>query len=246
MALAAGLRNLNYQLTNSAGSIKNPPASNFKKLRNMKKVALMMVVALFAGVIAKAQDIPERRQQEPRLQRSHDKKWAMKDLNLTDEQKTKFKAQQEDFRKQMEDLKKNDNITVKEYRTRMETLRKEHQAKWNEIYTPEQKEKMANMKRERAEKRKADNNARMEKMKTRLNLTDEQVAKMKKNHEEMGEKFKALREDKNLGEDQKRDKMKELMKEQKEKTKSILTKEQQEKMKEKNVKNKTGVKKNVI
>ena len=69
-------------------------------------------------------------------------------------------------------------------------------------------------------------------MKAELGLTADQSAKMDKNRAEMGQKMKAIREDKNLNDEQKREKTKELMKQQKENMKSILTKEQMDKMKE--------------
>ena len=40
----------------------------------------------------------------------------LRKLNLSEEQKAKFKALHEENRKQMEELRKNDNITVKEWR----------------------------------------------------------------------------------------------------------------------------------
>ncbi|MEI9908598.1 MAG: hypothetical protein WDO71_02390 [Bacteroidota bacterium] len=45
----------------------------------------------------------------------------------------------EHFRKQSEELRKQDNITVKESREKMEALRKDHHAKFQSILTAEQK-----------------------------------------------------------------------------------------------------------
>jgi periplasmic protein CpxP/Spy len=73
---------------------------------------------------------------------------------------------------------------------------------------------------------------RGEQMKKELGLSADQSAKMEKNRLEMTQQMKAIREDKALNDEQKREKSKELMKQQKEKTKSILTEEQQKKMKE--------------
>ena len=67
-------------------------------------------------------------------------------------------------------------------------------------------------------------------MKKELNLTDDQVNALKKNHEAMAQKFKAMREDKNLSEDQKKAEMKEFRKQQHESLKSILTPEQLQKL----------------
>ena len=73
---------------------------------------------------------------------------------------------------------------------------------------------------------------RAEKMKTHLGLTDEQSAKLDKSRKEMGDKMKAIRENKSLSEEQKRTQIKELGQKQKENLKSILTEEQLKKFKE--------------
>ena len=78
----------------------------------------------------------------------------MSDLNLSDEQKAKLKTLNEEHKKQMEELKKQDNITVKESRERMEGLRKDHQAKFQSILTPEQKATIEKSKEERKMKMK--------------------------------------------------------------------------------------------
>ena len=72
----------------------------------------------------------------------------MKQLNLTETQKEQFKKEKENFRKQMEELKKNENITVKEWKSRMETLRKSHKTNMDGILTTEQKGQMEKMKAE--------------------------------------------------------------------------------------------------
>jgi Spy/CpxP family protein refolding chaperone len=195
----------------------------------MKKIILSMLVFSLA-VTVNAQEIPERngRQQG----RHHMQGMDMKQLNLTDAQKEQFKAQKESFRKQMEELKKNDNITVKDWKSRMEALRKEHKTKMEGLLTPEQKAQIEKMKAEHKAMQEVDAKARMEKMKIRLGLTDDQVTKMTKNRTEMMEKMKALREDDKMDADKKKEQMKELMKKQKEQIKSILTEEQMKKLKE--------------
>jgi hypothetical protein len=70
----------------------------------------------------------------------------------------------------------------------------------------------------------------LEHMKKELNLTEEQVNALKKNHETMAQKFKAIREDKNLTDDQKKAELKEFKKQQHESLKSILTAEQLQKL----------------
>lgn len=76
-----------------------------------------------------------------------------------------------------------------------------------------------------------------------LNLTKEQKGQMKEFHRSMNQKKGSIKNDNNLSEAQKKDKMKELHKEQKEKMRTILTPEQREKMKKerKNMKTKPDI-----
>ena len=63
-------------------------------------------------------------------------------------------------------------------------------------------------------------------------MTDEQSAKLKSNRTAMQEKMKAIREDKSLNDEAKKEQVKELMKKQKEDMRSILTEEQLKKLDE--------------
>lgn len=188
----------------------------------MKKIVLSLLVAAFGVVAVQAQEIPERKRGFKPHEKHHGQfKKEMADLNLTEDQKAKFKALNQAHRQEMEALHKQDNITVKESREKMEALRKDHRAKMQSILTAEQKAKFS----QRGE-------ARQERMAKELNLTPEQSAKMAENRKAMTEKMKAIREDQSLSMEQKKEKSKELMKKQKESMKSILTEEQLKKMKE--------------
>jgi Spy/CpxP family protein refolding chaperone len=214
----------------------------------MKKIILSAIVFTMA-VTVQAQEIPERKTDSPpMMERKRQHKgmegqkhgMAFQNLNLTEDQKAKFKSQNESFHQQMEELKKNDGITVKEWKAKAETLHKEHKASMESILTSDQKASMEKMKvdaKERhsnMEKQRGENmgKERGDRMKTLLGLSDEQAAKMKSNREETGEKIKSIRSNSSLTDEQKRDQMKELMKKQKENLKSILTEEQVKKLKE--------------
>lgn len=208
----------------------------------MKKIILSVFV-LSMAVALQAQEIPERKAERPQMQegrdhhmqkggKHHGQNMDMQKLNLTEDQKAKFKSQRENIHKQMEELKKNDNITVKEYRSKMESIRKEHKASTENILTGEQKGQLEKMKAEGKAKAKTMGKERAEKMKANLGLTDEQSAKMESNRKAMGKKMKAIRENKLLSDQQKKENMKELMKKQKENMKSVLTEEQLKKLKE--------------
>jgi Spy/CpxP family protein refolding chaperone len=203
----------------------------------MKKIILSALV-LSLSFALKAQEIPERKAERPMMMHGQHKDhhgmggMDMQKLNLTDAQKEQFKTQRESFRKQMEELKKNDNITVKEWKSRMETLKKDQKTKMQSILTSDQKAQLEKMKAEHKAMNEIDAKARMEKMKLHLGLTDEQAAKMNKNRTEMMEKMKALREDDKMDAEKKKEQMHDLMKKQKEQMKSILTEEQMKKLQE--------------
>ena len=201
----------------------------------MKKIILSALVVLMA-IAVQAQEIPERKTDKPlmhaRARGQHNKGMNMQQLNLTPQQKIQIKQQRENFHSQIEELKKNDGITVKESRERMESFRKENKEKTQRILTADQKAKLQQMKVEGKAQHMEMARGRAENMKTRLGLSDEQSAKMEKNKAEMAKKIKAVHENKSLSEQNKKEQMKELMKGQREQMKSILTDEQLKKMKE--------------
>jgi Spy/CpxP family protein refolding chaperone len=199
----------------------------------MKKIILSAVVLTMA-LASQAQEIPERKTERPPMmeRKKHHPGMEFQKLNLTEDQKAKFKTQNESFRKQMEELKKNDNITVKDWKANAEKLRKEHKANIDGILTSDQKAQIQKMKTEGKEKHEAMAKKMGDRMKTTLGLSDEQSAKLQKNRAETGEKMKSIRESKSLSDEQKKEQMKEMMKKQKETMKSILTEEQLKKLKE--------------
>ena len=78
----------------------------------------------------------------------------MMKLNLTDAQKQQVKDLNTDYRNQLKDLEKNETITLKDYRAKKATLEQERKSKFQSILTPEQKNKIAQAKKERGEKMK--------------------------------------------------------------------------------------------
>ena len=194
----------------------------------MKKIILS---ALFVSLVAAAQ-AQETKDPHHRGKMKHHKGMMMQKLNFSDAQKTQLKSINEDFQKKMAELRKNENITVKEWKTKMNALREEHKSKMQNLLTAEQKSQIEKMKTERKQMREVDAKARLEKMKVHLGLTDDQVVKLSKNREEMEQKMKAIRENKSLDDAAKKEQAKELMKSNKEKMKSIFTEEQLKKMQE--------------
>jgi hypothetical protein len=192
----------------------------------MKKILFGIAVSLFTMMAAQAQDKPGSPMQK-RMRHAD-----LQQLNLSDDQRASFRTTNEEFRKQMQELKKQDNITVKEWRSRMQKLRTDHKEKINGLLTNEQKNQLKKMREEHKTKMKAMSEKRMERMKERLALTDAQSGKLTELRGQTAEKLKALRENSTLTPDQKREQARELSRQNKEKMKSILTEEQLKKLKE--------------
>lgn len=193
----------------------------------MKKIFAGLVVLAMTVTIIQAQD-PQRKMDRMKQGRG----MMHQHSDLTVEQKQKFKALNEDFRKKMTDLRKQDEITVKEMRSRMADLQKKHHTEMQNVFSAEQKARMDKMKMERRQLSEIDAKARMEKMKLQLSLSDEQTAKLNNQRKEMLDKMKTIHENHSMAMMEKREEMRSLMEKRKETMQSILTDEQKKKMQE--------------
>ena len=194
----------------------------------MKKVLGSLLALTLIVSAAQAQDQTETH----RHGKHHGKEMLAKELNLTADQKKQLKDINADTHKQMAELKKNDNITVKDFNSRKEAIKKTQHEKMLALLTPDQKAQMEKMKQDRMAKGKERGEHGLQNMKTQLNLTDEQVSKLEASRESFHAKAKDIRSNTSLTEDQKKSQIKELAKQQREDTMSILTKEQLQKMQE--------------
>ena len=185
------------------------------------------MLAIVTIVAAQAQ---EKRVREPRKD-YQDKRMAEK-LKLSDEQKQKAKALNEDYKNKMDELRKKDDILVKDWRNQMMELNKNHKESMSALLSKEQKAQIEKMKVEHKKMAEIDANARMEKMKLRLDLSNDQMEKIKKQNNEMREKMKVIHENKSQDMIKKREEMKVLIQKNKENMRSILNEEQMKKMQE--------------
>jgi Spy/CpxP family protein refolding chaperone len=87
----------------------------------MKKLLVSVILTAISFSALQAQEGPEFRKGK-----RHHHEMAIQKLNLSEDQKTKFRTLNEGFRKEMEELQKQDNITVKEWKSRKEKLRTDH------------------------------------------------------------------------------------------------------------------------
>ena len=100
------------------------------------------------------------------------------------------------------------------------------------LLTPEQKTQMEQFRKEGKGDKNMNSEKRMGKMKSTLDLTDEQVAKLKTQKESFKSKAEAIKNNESLTADQKKDQLKALRDEKRNSFKSILTPDQLKKLEE--------------
>ena len=194
----------------------------------MKKIAAVMLA--FASFIFSASAQEQRKIKHH--QHHHANGMMMKELTLTQSQKEQIKASHDGYKKQLIELNKNEGITVREAMDKKEVLRKEHNDKMMALLTPEQKDKLIQLKKDRAIKHEAMAAKRLDKMKATLNLSDAQVAKIKAAKETTHAQLKAIKENEQLSRIEKKEQLMALKEQNKNSFKNILTPEQLSKMEE--------------
>jgi len=152
---------------------------------------------------------------------------GVREMHFTPEQRKQMQAINMDYRKKSADLYKMDNITLKEYKSQLLALQKDKKNKTQALLTPEQKNEMAEFKKKREENAQVMAAAHLERMKIKLNLTDQQTATIKSQEQNLRVQMKSIRENDNLMREQKMEQMKALFAKQKDAIKSVLTPEQQ-------------------
>ena len=195
----------------------------------MKKVLIPLIALLALTINVSAQD---KMGKKGRHHQKHEKGMMAKQLNFSEAQKNQAKAINEDSRKKMQELNKNESITVKEQRDRKAAIAKERKTKMDGLLTADQKTKQTQLKAEHKAKREAGYAKRMDKMKTNLNLTDDQVAKLKTQHSTMQAKAEKIKTNESLSREQKKEQMMALKAEAKEQHNKIFTPEQLKKKEE--------------
>lgn len=185
----------------------------------------MIASVTLVTVHAQEKEIPRERKE------FRDKMMAER-LKLTEEQQQRAKTLNENFRKQMTELRKKEDITVKEWRNQAMELNKKHREEMRNLLTNEQKDRMEKFKLERKQMTDIDADAKLEKMKLRLDLNKEQFEQLKKQRAETMEKMRSIRENNAMDMMNKRAEIRALMERRRENMKSILTEEQMKKMQE--------------
>ena len=196
----------------------------------MKKLFVSALALTFFAISAHSQQKREMHSGCGGQQKG--KMGVMKDLNLTESQKTQMKASHQAFKAKMDELEKNDGITVKEYKQKKAALQKEQKSKMESLLTADQKAKLSASKSEMEAGNSKKVEERMAKMKEKLSLSDEQVTQLKAKHETLKSKMKAIRDNDSLDKSEKKRQMMALREEAKNDAKTILNADQLKKMEE--------------
>lgn len=147
-------------------------------------------------------------------------------LHYTPEQRKQIRDINTDYHKKAADLFKNDNMTLGQYKAGLIALQKEKKAKLQGLLTPEQKDRLAKGKQRAAENAQVMAAARMERLKIRLGLSDQQVATLRSKEEALHTQLRSIHENEDLLPQQKMEQFKELASKRKDMIKSVLTPDQ--------------------
>lgn len=153
-----------------------------------------------------------------------------KDLNLTEDQKAQLKKLHQEYGAKIKAIKDNDQLTQGDARKQIAALHEAQKAASEKVFTEAQKAKLKDMQEQRRGRMKEEAAANVARMQVRLGLTEAQVAKVKAEQAGMQSKMQALRNNKDLSKEQKKEQIQALMKAHKTNMASILTPEQQQKM----------------
>lgn len=147
-------------------------------------------------------------------------------IRYTPEQRQQRLAINKEYRQKRADLFKQDNLTLKQYKAGLLNLEKEKKGRLATLLTPEQKNQLAANRKRMDDNRQVREAARLERLKLHLNLTDDQVAKIKTGNEDLHTQAKAIHENDNLLPQQKMEQIKTLMAKRNDTYKSVLTPDQ--------------------
>jgi Spy/CpxP family protein refolding chaperone len=147
-------------------------------------------------------------------------------VHYTPDQRKQIMAINKDDRQKREDLFKQDNITLKQYKAGLLALDKEKKAKIEALLTPLQKDQQAASRRLREDRAQLMASTRLDRLRQALNLTDDQVAKLKTGQDNLRTQVQAIRNNDNLLPQEKHQQLKALMTTRNDNFKTILTPDQ--------------------
>ena len=188
----------------------------------MKK---LLVLTLALSNILFTANAQHKREQKMGDKKQHHTQLA-KQLNLSDEQKKQAQANKVALKQKMKELNKNESITVKEQRDRKDALHKEQKANMQALLTPEQKTKMSELKATKIAKKEKKFAKGLEKIKSKINLSDAQVMQLKNQRERIKASAKTIKDNESLSRSQRKEQLMALKAEAKTQKSNIFTADQ--------------------
>lgn len=198
----------------------------------MKKYFALTLAFAIAGFTLTAQQNREIKSHKKETQIHHGQKDAVNELNLSKAQQEQLKANREANKAKMQDLNKQDNLTVKEMRERKAVLMQEQKIQMQNLLTAEQKASIAARQSSLGNKMKNMDNQRGQAMKEDLGLSNDQAARLKALNEATRAKIASIQANELLSMKQKKLQIKAVKDAAKAERQSILTAEQIRKMDE--------------
>ena len=194
----------------------------------MKKFIILAIVA-----IATTTSLEAQRNGSPKARKSGSMavhKIGTK-LNLSDNQKTQIKTINTNFKTQAQTIKSNDALTQGDAKKQLNALQEQRKTSVQNVLTTEQKNTLEQAKQEHKKDRTEKQENRFEKMKTKLNLSDEQVTKFKAQQQATKQKVEEIKNNTALIKQEQQQQIRALLQNQKSQVKELLTPEQLELMK---------------
>ena len=199
----------------------------------MKRILALSFAFAALTISATAQQRREMKSaKHPMHQGQHNKGMMMKEMNFTPAQKSTLKANHQEYKTKMQDLSKNENISVKDQRDRKKALRQEQKSKMEALLTPEQKNKLTGIKATKQAQKAEMRGQKMAQLKTKLGLSNDQASRLKSQNEATHSQLQAIKENQSLTRADKKQQMKAIKDAAKIQRKEILTQEQMKKMEE--------------
>jgi hypothetical protein len=147
-------------------------------------------------------------------------------VHFSPEQRKQAQSINVAYRKKAADLYKNDNLTLREYKSQLLALQKEKKSKTQALLTPEQKDQVIKWKKQAGENAQVRDAAFLERMRLRLQLSDAQAANIRSQRVSLRTQMQSIHENEDLLPYQKMEQIKAMREKNKDMMKSVLTPQQ--------------------
>ena len=118
----------------------------------MKKLIFVAIAGLFFAANSNAQvkrNVPQSKHIQSDTSRHFKRGGMMEQLNLNADQKTQMKALHQDMKQQRDGIMNDQSLTADQKKQRMKDLHKAQSEKMNSILTPDQQEKMKELRKQK-------------------------------------------------------------------------------------------------